>query len=311
MTLLKHTKSNKNNNLNNLQDILLTIYCFVDDFIKQVVNNIKHALEKPNNNHPPTKKYNLSIAELVTLSIFRFFTRHTNWKDFYKHVTTYHKKDFSNIPVYKNFIRAVNKLAPFASIMLQGFMSVFRKVTKEEDLKFADSSKLKICENKRIFNHKVCKDIAKRGKGSMGWFYGFKLHIICNELMQILKLKITTGNADDRKTLEMMWNNILGTIVADAGYIGKNWREKAREKGKILFTSVRANMKKIMTETQHTILKMRQRVESVFSVLKLRMGIETTLPRSPLGYFAHYLWCITAYQLKKFFGCFAVKQLFA
>ncbi len=48
-------------------------------------------------------------------------------------------------------------------------------------------------------------------------------------------------------------------------------------------------MKNIMGETEHQILKLRQKIETVFSVLKLRLGLETTLPRSPKEFFAHYL----------------------
>lgn len=106
----------------------------------------------------------------------------------------------------------------------------------------------------------------------MGWFYGFKLHIICNTLMQILRFRITSGNTDDRKGLERMWNMIFGLIIADAGYLGKNWQKKAINLGKHLFTAVKANMKKIMTEAQHQLLNLRQRVETVFSVLKVRLG---------------------------------------
>jgi hypothetical protein len=60
-------------------------------------------------------------------------------------------------------------------------------------------------------------------------------------------------------------------------------------------------MKKLMTNAQHKVLKMRQRVEIVFSVLKYRMRMETSLPRAEVGYFSHYILCLTAYQLKKFF----------
>ena len=135
----------------------------------------------------------------------------------------------------------------------------------------------------------------------MGWFYGFKLHIICNQLMHILAFTITPGNTDERKALARIWDNVLGMIIADAGYIGKEWAQKARDTGKLLLTAVKANMKKLMTKTQHALFKLRQRVEAIFSVLKLRMGIENTLPRSSLGFLAHYLWCITAYQIKKYF----------
>ncbi len=287
------------------------IYCFVDDFLKGIVGNIKYALDRPGKNCPPTKKHNLSLAELASLAIFRFFTGHRNWKDFYQFIKTYHKRDFTNLPSYQNFLEAINKLSFLAAIMLQCFMNIFNKMTGERGLKFVDSTKLKVCEIKREFSHKVCFGLASKSKSSMGWFYGFKLHIICNELLQILNLKITTGTGDERETLEAMWNNIFGMIIADAGYVSKKLEKKAFGLGKIFLSGVRANMKKVMTETEHQLLKLRQLVETVYSVLKLRMGLETTLPRSPLGYFAHYIWCITAYQLKKFFELLFVKPKLA
>lgn len=302
MTLLEQT---------NLNTILTMIYVFVDDFLQALVHRIEYALTSPKNGVPPLKKCNLSIAELVSLGIFRFFTGHRNWKDFYSHIDTYHKQDFPNLPKYKNFLVAINKLSAFALLMLQGFMKIFNAATPVSLPKFADSSKLQVCHIKREFTHKVMKYYATKSKSTMGWFYGFKLHIVCNKLMHILGLKITTATIDDRKGLEMIWNDIFGMIIADAGYVGANWVEKARNLGKHLFTCVRANMKKVMTETQHQLILMRQCVESVFSVLKLRMGMETSLPRSPFGYFAHYLWCLTAYQFKKFMEFTSTKRLAA
>ncbi len=284
--------------------ILISIYCFVEEFIKRIVENIRFALTSPTKNNPPNKTHNLSIAKLVTLALFRFFTGHRNWKDFYRHIKSYHKQDFPELPHYSNFIDAINKISFLGMMMLQGFMQFFREVTTTQDLKLADGTKLRVCEIKREFSHKVCKRIASKSKTSTGWFYGFRLHIICNELMQILNFRITTGTTDERKALEMMWNGILGMIIADAGYVGKNWQEKAQKKGIHLFTAVRANMKKLMTSFQHQMLKIRQNVETVFSVLKLRMGIENSLPRSELGHFAHYIWCLAAYQLKKFLEFF-------
>ena len=302
MTLSNHT---------NLDTILVMIFCFVDDFIKIALGNIYYALKRPDNNTPPLKKHNLSIAELATLAIFRFFTGHRDWKSFYCHIQTYHSKDFPRLPEYANFVIAMNALAPFALLLLAGFMQVFRNNTQVYDLKFVDSTKLEVCKIKREFSHKVCKGLARKSKSTMGWFYGFKLHAICNELMHILNIRITTATIDDRKGLEAMWVRIFGMIIADAGYVGKNLQEKGWRLGKRLLTGVRANMKKLITQAQHQLLKLRQCVETVFSVLKLRMGIETSLPRSPLGYFAHYIWCLVAYQFKKFFEYRAPKALLA
>ncbi len=285
----------------NLIIILITIYDFVSDFIKNILKDLKFCLERPNNKRPPSKKFKLELAELLTLWIFKFFSWQDNWKSYYKFINTYHKKDFPNLPNYQNFKSWINKISFLSLVLLWYFMKIFKENTGENMLKFVDSSKLEVCKIKREFNHKVSKRISNKWKSSMWWFYWFKLHIICNEYMEILNFRITSWNMDDRRWMEMMWKDIFWMIVADAWYIWKNWEDKARENGKHLFTAVKANMKKLMTKVQHQILKMRQRVEIVFSVLKHRMWMETSLARSEIWYFSHYVLCLTAYQLKKFF----------
>lgn len=294
-----------------LEIVLIAIYCFVDDFLKQTLYSIEYALEKPTNNKPPIKKKSLSLSESITLGIFRYIIGYRCWKDFYKHLKTYHSKDFPNLPNYQNFMKTMNKTSLVALVLLQSFMSFFKKNTSVDQSKCIDSMKLDACKIKREFTNKVCKGYAKKGKSSMGWFYGFKLHLICNEFMEILNFQITSGNTDDRACVEALWNDIFGMIIADAGYVSKDLTNKAPNLGKQFLTGVRKNMKKIMTTTQHQLLKLRQRVETVFSVLKFRMGMETSLPRSIDGLFAHYIWCITAYQLDRFFSFVVRKPLLA
>lgn len=268
--------------------------------IKAMVTSIRPLLSRPDHDTPPTKKHHLSIAELATLAVFRFFTGHRNWKDFYRHLCTYHTKDFPVLPTYQNFLSAINRLAGFAGVLIGVFTRFFRDHTPAEALKFADGSKLKVCEIVRSLSHKTAKGYATKSKTHTGWFFGFRLHIIVNEWLEILGVRIATATQDERRMLASMWDDLLGMIIADAGYIGKDWVAKAKYGGKILFTAVRKNMQKLMTQAQHQLLKERQKVEIVFSTLKLRFGIENTLPRSVLGYFAHYSWTLVAYQLKRF-----------
>ena len=291
------------NNTRNMDEVLLTIYCFVDDFLNTVLTQIKPALHpaKVDQKTPPRKKHYLSLSEGVTLGLFRYYAGKSNWKDTYWHIKTYHYHDFPTLPCYSKFVETMNKMSPVAAVIGQVLAAFFRKNTPIHAPKFGDASKLKLCEIKREFSHKVCKGLAAKSKSTMGWFYGFKLHLVCNEMMQILSFCITPGNTDDRKGLELIWQHIFGLIVADAGYVGKVFKTKAESLNKTLFTGVRANMKKLMTSYQHHLLKLRQCVETVFSVLKLRFLMESTLSRSPFGFFSHYLWALAAYQLKQFF----------
>lgn len=80
---------------------------------------------------------------------------------------------------------------------------------------------------------------------------------------------------------------------------GSNWQEAAADLHLILLTGVKKIMKKLMSRWQYFLLKARQRVETTFSVIKFRLGMDSTLPRSVDGYFTHYVWCLPAYPLRR------------
>ena len=95
-------------------------------------------------------------------------------------------------------------------------------------ISFVDSTPLRVCKNQRIHIHKTFKGFAARGKCSMGWFFGFKLHLICNERGELLNFMVTPGDVDDRKPLEnkRFIEMIFDKLVADKGYISKNLFQK-------------------------------------------------------------------------------------
>ena len=107
-----------------------------------------------------------------------------------------------------------------------------------------------------------------------------KLHAICDELGQLLSAHVTTANIDDREGLDKLVKFFQGDLIADAGYLSKDKQEQLARQGVNLFTAARNNMKKLMTQEQHDRLKKRSIIESVFSVLKDRMGMVTSLARS-------------------------------
>ena len=64
---------------------------------------------------------------------------------------------------------------------------------------FIDSTPIRVSKNKRIKRNRVFKDIAQVGKSTMGYFFGFKLHLVINDKGEILNFVITQGNVDDRE----------------------------------------------------------------------------------------------------------------
>jgi transposase len=234
---------------------------------------------------------------LVSLILFKFFVGHKSWKDYYRYLRSHHHGvTIGSLPTYKNFMGCVHKLVGYALV----FLEAVRKYCKQGvNLQFADASALPVCKIKREFTHKVAKGLASKSKGTMGWYYGFKLHLVVDKDGLILAWRITTATVDDRKVLALVWHELTSMIVADAGYLGSNWQEAAADLHLILLTGIKKIMRKLMIRWQHALLKARQIVETVFSVVKFRLGMDSTLPRSAMGYFAHYVWCLLAYQLRR------------
>ncbi|MEG4202091.1 transposase, partial [Microcoleus sp. Pol12A5] len=88
-------------------------------------------------------------------------------------------------------------------------------------ISFIDSTKLQVCHNPRIRQHRVFTDQAARGKTSVDWFFGFKLHLVVNELGELLNIQLTPGNVDDRKPVPDLLKTLSGKVFGDRGYVSK------------------------------------------------------------------------------------------
>src|SRR5699024_11685454 len=88
---------------------------------------------------------------------------------------------------------------------------------------FVDSTSIRVCRNRRISSNKVFNGTATTGRATMGWFYGFKLHLIVNDSGEILDFVITQGNVDDREPLKEgnRFGRLFGSLYAVKGYISK------------------------------------------------------------------------------------------
>ncbi len=59
--------------------------------------------------------------------------------------------------------------------------------------------------------------MAQRGKTSTGWFYGFKLHLVINDCGELLAVKLTAGNTDDRQPVKALTKGLTGCLYGDKG----------------------------------------------------------------------------------------------
>lgn len=141
------------------------------------------------------------------------------------------------------------------------------------------------------------KDLAKRGKTTTGWFYGFKLHLIINDKGEILAFQITPGNISDVSVLESLSKGIFGKLFGDKGYISSKLGEKLLKKGLEFFTTIRSNMKqKIMSLKDKILLRKRSIIETVNDQLKNISQIEHTRHRGVGNFLVNLLAGIIAYS---------------
>ena len=267
------------------------IFCIVDEFCKeydQVVD--KHLL-----GNPAKRPLVMSKSEIITIMITFQLSGFRTFKHFYLYYLQKHmQKEFPKTVSYNRF----------TELMQQNLMplTLFLKTCclgKCSGISFIDSTPVRVCKNKRINQNKVFKGIATTGKSTMGWFYGFKLHIIINDKGEILTFTITQANTDDRTPLktERFLDKIFGKLFADKGYIGKELAQLLFVDGVQIITQVKNNMKNcLMTISDKILLRKRSVIETVNDELKNICQIEHSRHRSFGNFLTNLISGLIAYS---------------
>jgi len=275
-------------------DFIVTLYVIIDDFYKNLNKNM--LLD---NKKKPVRTPVFDDVEMIVLIFLRWKTTCISWKSFYTEIFPYYHKYFKKQITYKNFIKSIHRTMPIILHLIP--MLNFVAYGKSKKKFYIDSCPITVCHIKRASSHKVCEKIASRKKSTMGWFYGFKLHAVCNENRQIVALEVTTASVDDRNPVLNLLKNLNGTVWADAGHISEKLRKTLAKNGIKFIAAPRKNMKKLMTKMQRLDIKKRQSIEQVFSVIKTRFGLNCSLARSIDGVISILMSAIMWYQAKTLF----------
>nr|WP_310587875.1 IS982 family transposase [Emticicia agri] len=220
-----------------------------------------------------------------TAAADRYYYEHLVQKDF----TSY----FPKLPSYHRFIELIGR----QTLKLYMFVKVLTSLSEKTGHYFIDSKKLPVCDNRRIHSNKVFAGFATRGKSSTGWFYGLKIHLIINELGQIMNFTLTPANVMDNNEhlLKKMFKGLKGKCYGDKGYLSKLFTFFYQQ-GLHLVTKIRENMKNQLISVNDKInLKKRGVIESVNDILMTVFDIEHTRHRSPINAIAHIFGALAAY----------------
>ena len=147
----------------------------------------------------------------MTILILFHLSRYRDLKAFYLQYITYScRSEFPHLVSYNRFVelqsRVGFKLIAFLNMCCLGQCT---------GISFIDSTPLKACHIKRAHGHRTMRGWAQKGKSTMGWFYGFKLHIVINDRGEIINYQITPGNCDDREPLKdgTFTKNLFGKLI--------------------------------------------------------------------------------------------------
>lgn len=238
----------------------------------------------------------MSLSETLTIIIHFHQSHHRNFKHYYlDYVCTQLRSDFPRLVSYNRFVELMGDVTTPMVALLVSFLSA------SSTANYIDSTKLVVCHNRRIRRNKVFKGLAARGKSSMGWFYGFKLHLIVNEKGELVSFFITPGNTPDNNigTVAKLAKRMTGKLFGDRGYISKDLFATLWSQGTQLITGIKRNMKnRLLPLMDKIMLRGRGIIETINDQLKNIQQIEHSRHRSPVNFGTNLLAGLIAYQLQ-------------
>jgi hypothetical protein len=272
------------------------IFYLSDEFSKEFdVEVKKHLLQEDTGKKHRDKPNRLSDSEVMTILIAFHLSGMRNLKHFYLFYVCRHMTGEFPRPVsYSRFVELQQRVA----LPLVLFLKTCR-MGKCTGISFIDSTALKVCHIKREHQNRVFDGIATKGKGTLGWFFGFKLHIIINDRGEIISFVITQGNVDDRHPLSMesFIRSVSGKLYADRGYVSHKLAEILFVDGIHFVAKMRNNMKGGELPLQDRLmLRKRAVIESVNDELKNICQIEHTRHRCFTNFITNLIAGLLAYS---------------
>ena len=273
---------------------ILPLFVAIDDFCNDFQPTFKLKLIE-SGTLKRQRKSTLQLSEIMTIVVHFQQSAYRTFKDFYlKEVCKHLRDEFPNLVSYNRFV----ELMPSALLPLCAFLQT--RKGKTAGIAFIDSLPLAVCHNRRIPSHKVFSHLAERGKSSVDWFYGFKLHLIINDQGELLAFYLTPGNVDDRKPVPKLAKGLFGKLFGDRGYVSQKLQELLLQENVELITRLKKGMKnRLLSMFDYLMLRKRALIETVNDQLKNICQIEHTRHRSTTNFCVNVVAALIAYTFKE------------
>ncbi len=270
---------------------LLELFCHVDDFWLSFVEQWE-AEQLQSGEKCRRRAGQLCASEIMTILIYFHTFRQRDFKTYYtQFVQVYLREEFPNLVSYQRFV----ELTPSVLIPLCAYLHL--TYGQCSGVSFIDSTPLAVCHNRRISRHRVFQAVAQRGKNSVDWFFGFKLHLVVNDRGQLLACRLTAGNVDDRTPVPQLSKGLWGKLFGDKGYLSQPLTEQLLQRGIHLVTRLKSKMKnRLILLSDKLLLRKRSILETIIDQLKNISQIEHTRHRSLANFMVNLVCGLIAYS---------------
>lgn len=264
----------------------LTIY----DNLKRSIAHLVKTFHINTSAAPTGRPRKISIIDTLTLALYQHKSTRATKRSLYDDFKTMLRCS------YKTLVVSLNKTAPLTTQILALLMRAFGK--ESHLVKYTDATDIPVCLRKNADSHSTMAGLADFGRSSKGWYYGLKMTMTRDHDGRLLGLRFDHPLANDRDIFRSINKDIMGVLVADAGYVSKQLEtDMTIENKRILLIRPYKTMKQLAAFWQLAVYKGRFKIEFDFRALKLFHGLVTSMPRSVQGYLANYLHSLLSFVI--------------
>jgi hypothetical protein len=269
---------------------IVALFCDIDDFCVQFEPLWQQHLIREGRRRR-WRESRLCLSEVMTIVVSFHQSGYRTFKDYFlRYVTPHLRWAFPQIVSYTRFVELIREtLVPLCAYFQT-------RKGRSEGVAFIDSTLLSVCHPKRSGRHKVFAGLARWGRNSLGWCYGFKLHLLINDVGELLACRLTAANVDDRVPVPALVAKVQGRVFGDRGYISQALFATLFSRGVQLITKLRKDMKnKLLPMLDKLLLRKRSLIETVNDQLKNISQIEHSRHRSVTNFLVNLVAGLIAY----------------